>query len=60
MELPPTASGVQKYIDKGMWEKGRQVAKSVGNKQTMRKDLDNDHGNLRYPPPRPPPQEIRP
>ena len=42
MELPPTASGVQKYIDKGMWEKSRQVTKSVGNKQTMRKDLDDE------------------
>ena len=40
MELPPTASGVQKYIDKGMWEKSRQVTKSVGNRQTMHKDLD--------------------
>ena len=42
MELPPTASGVQKFIDKGMWEKSRQVTKSVGNKQAMRKDLDNE------------------
>ena len=42
MELPPTASGVQKYIDKGMWEKSRQVTKSVGNRQTMHKDLDNE------------------
>ena len=42
MELPATASGVQKFIDKGMWEKRRQVTKSVGNKQTIRKDLDNE------------------
>ena len=42
MELPATASGVQKFIDKGMWEKSRQVTKSVGNKQTMHKDLDNE------------------
>ena len=42
MELPATASGVQKFIDKEMREKSRQVTKPVKNKQGMRKDLDNE------------------
>lgn len=42
VELPPTASGVQKYIDKGMWEKSRQVTKSTKNTQKMQKSLDNE------------------
>ena len=32
---------MQKYIDKSMWEKSRTLAKSVKNRQSMEKELDN-------------------
>ena len=38
LELPASKSGVQKYIDKSMWEKSRTLAKFVKNRQ---KELDN-------------------
>ena len=41
LELPASKSGVQKYIDKSMWEKSRTLAKSVKNRQSMEKELDN-------------------
>ena len=41
VELPASKSGVQKYIDKSMWEKSRTLAKSVKNRQSMEKELDN-------------------
>ena len=41
LELPASKSGVQKYIDKSMWEKSRTLAKSVKNRQRMEKELDN-------------------
>ena len=40
-ELPASKSGVQKYIDKSMWEKSRTLAKNVKNRQSMEKELDN-------------------
>ena len=40
-ELPASKSGVQKYIDKSMWEKSRTLAKTVKNRQSMEKELDN-------------------
>ena len=42
VELPASKSGVQKYIDKSMWEKSRTLAKSVKNRQSMEKELDNN------------------
>ena len=41
VELPASKSGVQKYIDKSMWEKSRTLAKSVKNRQSMEKGPDN-------------------
>ena len=41
LELPASKSGVQKYIDESMWEKSRTLAKSVKNRQSMEKELDN-------------------
>ena len=40
-ELPASKSGVQKYIDKSMWEKSKTLAKTVKNRQSMEKELDN-------------------
>ena len=42
VELPASKSGVQKYIDRSMWEKSRTLAKSVKNRQSMEKELDNE------------------
>ena len=41
LELPASKSGVHKYIDKSMWEKSRTLSKSVKNRQSMEKELDN-------------------
>ena len=40
-ELPASKSGVQKYIDKSIWEKSKTLAKIVKNRQSMEKELDN-------------------
>ena len=42
IELPASRSGVQKYIDKSMWEKSRTLSKQTKNRQSMEKELDNE------------------
>ena len=41
VELPASKPGVQKYSEKSMWEKSRSLAKSVKDRQSLEKELDN-------------------
>ena len=46
VELPPTASAVQKFIDKNMWQKTRELTKTSKDTQIKKEESENEDEGL--------------